>query len=122
MNTSPKRVMLKLRNRTLNRFKASKIERREQKTKLIGKRFRVFVSIENGKRTLRILPFSGRLPKLATQSEKPVLAQKPSSPIKTVSPISKISLRKQSQLIGTSQMYLRNRNLMQQFRAIAVNA
>ena len=112
--------MLKLRQRTINRLKVPKQSvRMTPKTKVITKKSISVLRLKSGKKCLRIFDISG-------QTAAPVVAQKPSSPIKSVSvkPASpqRIGARTMAALVGHRRICLRNRRLMGSPRGVAISA
>ena len=110
MNTK-KIVMLRLRNRVLNRFKASKKTKTITKVKPITKTMISILRLKSGKKCLRVITSSG-------QPSVTVPAQKPPSPVKStgVKPPSPVRLgaRTVAALQGHRRICLRNRRLMGQ--------
>ena len=105
-------VFLRLRNRTLNKFKATKpkkpAKRLAKKTisKKIKKTLRV-VAVRKPSPVQKIVPATGK----ASPQQKQV--SKAPSPVAKHSPVPKIGARTLSSLIGHRRLFLRNRRLME---------
>ena len=100
-------VFLRLRNRTLNKFKTVKAKKAVKK--VAAKK----VASKKIKKTLRVVAKVAPVAKQPTGKASPQQKQSKSpSPVGKHSPVPKIGARTLSSLIGHRRLFLRNRRLM----------